>query len=297
MLFTIQHKEQEGKSLSSTSLVGFLRKDGRHYQIFYQSIFLLYGLFFLNWETDLWRIALAIGVCLISQIFWTSITTKNWASLKSALTTALSLCLILKANSPYTIAFAAVLSISSKYLIMYKMKHVFNPSNFGIIAVIILTGDAWISPGQWGSDWLLIIFVGICGMSVLFQVGRLNTSLGFILAFAGAQFVYHIIYLGWPMDFFIHQISSGTLLLFTFFMITDPVTTPNHPKARFIWAMIIGFTAFGLTTWMHVHTAPLWALFFLSPITVILDRSFLAEKFQWKIDKHQSIIQTTNQTS
>ena len=64
-------------------------------------------------------------------------------------------------------------------------------------------------------------------------------------------------------------------------MITDPVTTPNAPKARLIWAGLIGVVTFFMTTWWDVFDAPIWALFFVTPVTVVLDKYLKYEKFQW----------------
>ncbi len=262
-------------------LTEFLGKDGRHYQIIYLVLFLSYGLFFLDWEPEIFKFGIAIGACLVFQAIGIALTTRNFTSLKSALISSLSLCLMFKANEWYTIVLAAFLTIGSKYLIRYQKKHIFNPTNFGIIVAILLSGDAWISPGQWGSNAIWLFFIGITGCIVLFRVGRLDTSFSFLLVFAGLQWIRNVWYLGWGMDYFFHQLSSGTLLLFTFFMITDPVTTPNAPKARIIWASLIGILAFGLTNWFYVHTAPIWALFIFSFFTPLFDRIFLHKRFTW----------------
>ena len=258
-----------------------LQKDGRHPQILYLTTFLIYGIIALGWEVEVTRYIITILTCLISQAVAIHFTTKKYRGLKSALITALSLCLMFKANLIITIILAAALSIGSKYFIRFNNKHIFNPSNFGIIATIILTNDAWVSPGQWGSDAVWLFYLGIAGFFVLFRVGRMDTSLSFLATFIGLQFIRQVIYMGWPLDHFFHSLTSGTLLLFTFFMITDPVTTPNAPIARIIWAGTIGVLAFLLTNWFYVHTAPLWALFIISPLTVLLDKLFVHKKFNW----------------
>ena len=263
-------------------VLAFLKKDGRHHQIFYLSIFLTYGLLFLEWEGEYWNYGLAIGACLVVQAIGLSATKQSWSGLKSAMISALSLCLMFKFTEPTTILLAASLTIGSKFLIRYNNKHIFNPTNFGIIVTMLILGDGWISPGQWGSQALLLFFFGITGFFVLFKVGRIGTGLTFLLTFAALQLFRDCLYLGWPLDFWLHNLTSGTLLLFAFFMITDPKTTPNHPKARVIWATMIGFLAFFLTSVFHVHSAPVWALFFAAPLTPIFDKLFTNQKFSWK---------------
>ncbi|MFK7922822.1 MAG: RnfABCDGE type electron transport complex subunit D [Bacteroidia bacterium] len=258
-----------------------LTRDARHFQILYLGGFLVFGIMTLGWEVELMRYALLIGICLFSQLVWTRFTTQNYSSWKSAMITALGLCLLLKANQFWVLGLAGTIAISSKFLIRYKGKHLFNPANLGIIAAIALTGDAWISPGQWGNAAILLFLIGVTGSVVLFKVGRLDTCLSFIITFALLLFIQNVLYKGWPLDHWFHSLTNGSLLLFTFFMITDPATTPNARKARIIWAVGIGVLAFVLTSWQYVHTAPIWALVIYAPITAFLDRYFQGKKFAW----------------
>ena len=187
-----------------------------------------------------------------------------------------------KAGRISAVIICAFFTIASKYLIKFNGKHIFNPTNFGIIATIFITQNAWISPGQWGSSMLFLILITIAGFSVLFNVGRLDTAISFLAAYSGLHFIRQVVYMGWEMDFFLHHLSSGTLLIFTFFMITDPVTSPNHKVGRIIWASAVGILAFIMTAWFEVYTAPLWALFIISPFTPLIDKLFKAKKFTWK---------------
>ncbi|MEL6592109.1 MAG: RnfABCDGE type electron transport complex subunit D [Bacteroidota bacterium] len=258
-----------------------LWRDARHFQILYLGGFLLFGILALGWQAELMRYALLISTCLITQMIWTYFTTQNYTSWKSGLITALGLCLLLKSNQLWVLGLAGTLAISSKFLIRYRGKHLFNPANLGIIAAIVLTGDAWISPGQWGNTAIFLFLIGVTGSVVLFKVGRLDTCLSFLLTFALLLFIQNVLYKGWPLDHWLHSLTNGSLLLFTFFMITDPATTPNARKARILWAAGIGVFAFILTSWQYVHTAPIWALIIYAPITAFLDRYFQAKKFAW----------------
>lgn len=263
------------------SVIDWFKSDARHYQVLFQLSFLLYGIFALDWEIPLLRFNIVILTCLGVQALFIHFKTKDWTGLKSALITAFSLCLMLEANTTTTFIIAAVLGISSKFFLKINGKHIFNPANFGIMVTLLLTGDAWISPGQWGSNALLLMLVGCTGLVVLLRVKRLDTAFAFLIAFLGLSFIRNILYLGWPMDFFYHQFSTGSLLLFSFFMITDPMSTPSARPARIIWALLVGALTWWISTKLFVHTAPLWALFFMSPLVPLFDRFFKGEKFQW----------------
>lgn len=262
--------------------ISWFRSDARHYQILFQLSFLLYGIFALEWEIPLLRFNLVILSCLAVQAAFILFKTKDWTGLKSALITAFSICLIMQANSISTMVIAGALSIGSKFILKFRGKHIFNPSNFGIIVTILITGDAWISPGQWGSNALLLMLVGCTGLLVLYRVKRLDTAFAFLVSFLGLSFIRNVLYLGWPADFFYHQLTTGSLLLFSFFMITDPMAIPSARIPRIVWAVAVGALSWWISTKLYVHTAPIWALFFLSPIVPLIDYFFPAKKFDWQ---------------
>ena len=275
----------------------WLRSDGRHFQIIAQISFLCYGVLLLGWDAD-WQNYLAIfsGV-IAAQGLAIRFAGFPMESLKSALITGLGLSLLMKANDPWLLLFAALLAIGMKFLTKVNGKHLWNPANFGIVAAAFLSGDAWISPGQWGSSALIIFIVGTAGLAVLSNIKRLETGLAFLITFAALEYIRTVLYLGWEHDVFLLKLTNGSLWLFSFFMITDPMTTPNHRKLRIGWAMIVGAISFYLANFYFVNGAPFWTLFFLTPFTPLLDAlTPRIASFMWKNEsttkkhiQHQSI--------
>jgi len=201
-------------------------------------------------------------------------------SLKSAMITALSLSLLLRADNYSTMVLAGSLGILSKFIFRVEGKHFFNPANFGIIAVLILTNDAWVSPGQWGDDsWYGLLFAGT-GSMVLKRVGRWDTTAAFLGAYAVLEGIRNL-WLGWSWDVFCHRLMSGSLLLFALFMLTDPRSIPNAPISRLLWAVCIALVTFILRNQFFIPTAIFWALFVLSPLSVILDFIWSSTRFSW----------------
>jgi enediyne biosynthesis protein E5 len=274
---------------STVMLLSTRLKDARYFQILFQTIFLSYGIFYLHWTNESWLYAAyfitSLITQLISEFFWGR---KNIPFLQrfkngipSALISSFGLSLLLKTNFLWVAVFAAAVSILSKYIIRIKGKHIFNPSALGIVAAIFLTGKAWISPGQWGSGIVLLFAVCCLGFIVVSKVQKLDVTLAFLITFAGLIFIRQIIYLGWPIDHFIQSISTGSLLLFSFFMITDPKTTPNHSIARIVWCMAIAVVAFYLTTFKFMNGAPILVLVLAQPLVPVIDWLFKAKKFEW----------------
>ncbi len=266
-------------------------KDARHTQILFLSIFLLLGISTQDWTLHLEQMVVVIISCLLTQKIATTAVSWNLqptsetrqvfsSSWKSALITALGLCLLLRTNHPMTMALAGSLAIASKFLFRYRGKHFFNPANFGIIAVLIFTQDAWVSPGQWGTEtWYFLLFAATGGL-ILKQVGRWETSAVFLSLYAVLE-AFRNLWLGWDWDVYFHQFSSGSLLLFAFFMLTDPRSIPNARLSRILWSVCIAAFTFLLQHQFFLPTAAFWALFCLSPLTVILDSLWLDSPFDW----------------
>lgn len=292
------------------------QNDPRDSQIAFLSLFLVLGIGTRDWTLRLDWIVVVIVTCILTQwlaLFLSSnaqltilsLSTKKQSftknndfnsanfpklnSLKSALITGLSLSLLLRADHCTTIILAGSLAILSKFLFQVEHKHFFNPANFGIIAALILTGDAWVSPGQWGDDgWYALLFAGSGGM-VLKRVGRWDTTAAFLGTYALLEAIRNI-WLGWTWDVFCHRFMSGSLLLFALFMITDPRSIPNARISRVLWAGCIAILTFILQNKFFVPTAVFWALFTLSPLSVILDFIWSASRFSWS--ENPSCIET-----
>lgn len=271
-----------------------LFKDARYFQIIFQSIFLCYGIFYLHWNNEYWLYATYFTTCLATQFISEWFLGKKSApffkryktGIPSVLISAFGLSLLLKTNDISIAIFASVIAIASKYIFRINGKHIFNPSALGIVAAILLTGDAWISPGQWGSNAVILFGVLCLGFIVTTRVQKLDVSLSFLGVFAGLIFARQIIYLGWPMDHFIQSVSTGSLLIFSFFMITDPKTIPDHTLVRIVWSAAIAAIAFYLTAFEFMNGAPIFVLVLAQPLVPILDKFFKAKKFEWVSSKN-----------
>lgn len=261
--------------------IAFLRRDARHFQVLFLASFLLYGIFQLGWDAEWPRYAILIGTALGVQALFIRWKQVPWSSLKSAFITGLGMSLLLKAGSPWTLALGAAVAIASKFLVRWEGRHIFNPGNLGIAAAVLLTGDAWVSPGQWGSGVLLVFLVGAAGGMVVLRVGRIDTSLAFLGTFALLDLLRTVLYLGWGMDVWLHRLTNGSLLLFTFFMITDPMTTPRSPGARIAWSMAVALIAFVLSWICWINATPIWALLICCALNPVLDHFRKGAAFQW----------------
>lgn len=275
-----------------------LFKDIRDYQILFLGLFLVVGIGTRDWTLRPELIGVLIATSLATQ--WIlSLVISHWSlannidapaatndkgqitSLRSALITSLGLSLLLRADHWTTMAIAAASAIASKFLFKFGDKHFFNPGNFGIISALVLTSDAWVSPGQWGEEWwYALLFAGTGGMT-LQRIGRWDTTAAFLGAYSLLEAIRNL-WLGWTWDVYWHRLMSGSLLLFALFMITDPRSIPNSRIGRVVWAICIAGLTFILRNYFFVSTAVFWALFALAPLTILIDVLWLAPRFGWQ---------------
>lgn len=258
--------------------------DARDYQIVFLGAFLGLGIITRDWSIRPELVVSLIVSCCLTQLGLTKFFRPQeplLPTLKSALITSLGLALLLRADRVSTMVLAGTLAIASKFIFTIDRKHWFNPANFGIITALILTPDAWVSPGQWGDDWwYLLLFIGMGGI-VLKRVGRWDTSVAFLFGYAGLETVRNI-WLGWTWDVCVHKLMSGSLLLFALFMITDPRSIPNARSTRIVWAISIASLTFILRNYFYINEAMFIALFTISPLTILLDRIWQSPQFNWQ---------------
>ncbi|MBN3872349.1 RnfABCDGE type electron transport complex subunit D [Nostoc sp. JL33] len=259
-----------------------LFKDIRDYQISFLGLFLVVGIGTRDWTLRPELIGVLIATSLATQWILSWVTGKEQiTSLRSALITSLGLSLLLRADHWTTMAIAGASAIASKFLFKFGDKHFFNPGNFGIISALVLTSDAWVSPGQWGEEWwYALLFAGTGGMT-LQRIGRWDTTAAFLGAYSLLEAIRNL-WLGWTWDVYWHRLMSGSLLLFALFMITDPRSIPNSRIGRVVWAVCIAGLTFILRNYFFIPTAVFWALFMVAPLTILIDVFWLAPRFAWQ---------------
>ena len=268
-----------------------LPQDARLYQIASLSTFLFVGFATCDWTLHPEVVISAVLTCLVTQYLFLkipffkqelgeSLPAITIESFYSPMITSLGLSILLRVDQGWVMAFASLMAIASKFIIQVNHKHVFNPANFGIVSALVLTGGAWVSPGQWGeSVWFGVMFL-ICGGLVLRKVGRFDTTIAFLGFYIGLELLRNL-YLGWTWDVWAHRMMSGSLVMFSLFMITDPRTIPNTQIGRLIWVFAIAFLTFVLRNFFFLNTAVFFALFLMAPLAAVLDRFWTGDRFVW----------------
>ncbi|MFL6259395.1 MAG: RnfABCDGE type electron transport complex subunit D [Thermoanaerobaculia bacterium] len=256
-------------------------RDPRLYQILVLSSLLVYGVTRLDLEIPAGRALLLLGVAQLTQYACTRLWRLPAFDPRSALISGLSLCLLLRTNSWVLAALAAAVTIASKFVLRTGGKHVFNPTNFGIVALMLATGGVWVSPGQWGSAAFFAFLLACLGGLVVNRAARGDVTYAF-LAFYLAVLFGRALWLGQPLAIPLHQVESGAFLIFTFFMISDPRTTPDSRAGRVLFALLVALGAGYVHFVLCRPNGLLLSLFFLAPAVPLIDRLLPGSRYAWR---------------
>ncbi len=266
-------------SLGERLKARFSSFDPRLYQIASLGTLLFYGLGWLHFDIPIPQIAVTFGMALLTQYAGSRYFNLPSFDPRSPLVSALGLCLFLRTNDLVVVALASFIAIGSKFVIRWKDKHIFNPTNLALV-IVLVSGVGWISPGQWGQVAWFGFLIACLGSLVVTRAARADVTLGF-LAFYVGLLVARALWLGDPITIPLHQIESGTLLIFSFFMITDPKTTPDSRTGRIVFSLVVTLAALHVQFGLFIPNGPLWGLIAFSPFVPLIDYLFPGSRYNW----------------
>lgn len=185
----------------------------------------------------------------------------SWTVPLSGYISSCSLALLLNySHGSPVLLFPVLLAIGSKYVLTFERRHVFNPSMFGVAISLLLTGEVITSAPayQWaGSSWALSAFILMAALALfVFKVGRTWLIVSFLVFYTlqtalRAYITRHHL----PPDMlFVGTLSTPSFFIFTFYMITDPATSPAKPKHQVLLAFALTLVDLVLHTRESVYT-------------------------------------------
>ncbi|MBI4349640.1 MAG: RnfABCDGE type electron transport complex subunit D [Elusimicrobia bacterium] len=255
-------------------------QDARVVQLAFLGSLIAFGFFLRSFPLQAVQVAGIFAGGLATQWLFLRRLGLERLGYKSALVTCCGLTLLVRSDVWWVPPLVSVLAAASKFVLRIKDRHLFNPANFGVVAALLFTGHAWVSPAQWGHHALFAGWIFLLGVTVVWRAYRSDVSYAFLACFLGLILL-RVLYLGQRPAVFFHQLQSGSLLLFTFFMISDPKTIPDSRAGRLAAAALTALLAF---VWQYVcfrQNGLFYALFLVTPLTALWDRLSPAPRFQW----------------
>jgi Na+-transporting NADH:ubiquinone oxidoreductase subunit NqrB len=223
-----------------------------------------------DFDLSIAQILISIGTCALLElaiVFWQK-RIIMWPA--SALLTGNGVAFVLRVpgtahgdwwslNGWWIFAGTAAIALLSKYVLRLRREHIFNPSNIGLVLCFLILGPGRAEPLNfwWGPmDVWMAVALGIIvlgGLAILTRLKLLIVAGGFWLAFAAATGVLalsgHAMTARWHLGeitgltFWRILITSPEILVFLFFMITDPKTSPKTTQARIVYSVSIALLA------------------------------------------------------
>jgi Na+-transporting NADH:ubiquinone oxidoreductase subunit NqrB len=193
----------------------------------------------------------------------------------------------LRTDALFVAAAAAMMAIGSKFVLRVGRKHLFNPTNGAIVALLAMSGvlpaldlSIWVSPGQWGNAAFFLLLMGCLGTVVVTRAARADVTFAFLASWTALLF-YRAWALGDPIAIPLHRLQNGALLLFAFFMISDPKTTPDSRPGRVLFAVLVAGGAYYVQFALFHTNALLWSLAGCSVLVPLIDWLLPGARYTW----------------
>jgi ASPIC and UnbV/FG-GAP-like repeat len=223
-----------------------------------------------GFELSIAQILVALGTCAVLEVGIAFFRHKILMWPASALLTGNGVAFVLRVpgtphgdwwslHGAWIFSATAAVALLSKHVIRFEGRHLFNPSNFGLVLCFLLLGKGRAEPLDfwWGpmSVWmaLAVCLIVVGGLTILSRLRLLVIAVAFWVTFAAGIAVLaasgHSITARWHLGpisgwaFWWLLVTSPEVLIFLFFMITDPQTIPRGRVARLVYAISVGVLA------------------------------------------------------
>jgi Na+-translocating ferredoxin:NAD+ oxidoreductase RnfD subunit len=216
------------------------------------------------------KTALAIVASIAADLVLGRIFSGKWPNAASAYITGISVGILVRSPAFWPYVLCSVISITSKYVLRVKGRHIWNPSNFGISALLFLAPETVATLSiQWGNYLLPMLVIWALGSVIIWRLRRFHITLIYVVSFTAFAFLRSYI-TGSPWQSEIAPLTGPMYQLFIFFMITDPKTTVRSKKGQCIVVFLVAFAEFLLRLNQVVY-APFYALFIVGPAAMLIE--------------------------
>jgi hypothetical protein len=195
----------------------------------------------------------------------------KWPHLSSAYITGISVGILIKSPDLWPFVMCGLISIASKYVLRVRNRHLWNPSNFGVTAMLFLASDRVASLSvQAGNEVWPVLLIWVLGSLILYRLGRLHIPLVFLACFVPLA-LFRSSVTGNPWRAELGPVTWPMFQLYIFFMITDPATTTKRKWSQCVVVALVAITETVLRlAFRDVHSL-YHALFIVGPITNLIE--------------------------
>lgn len=235
-------------------------RDPRWSILAYLALFDVYALTAPFFNRTVSQYAASISTCLACDLLFSRLRTGKWNFPLSALITSFGILLL--CDSPYVWPYTviALVSILSKHALRVDGRHIFNPNNFGIVfGLMYMSGKMVVDGGRWGNTFAGMGVIAVLGMTLVWRANRWAVSAGYLGGFLGGAVVRSLL-TGIPFATLCFPLSGAAFNLFTYYMITDPATSPGPRRQQAAFGLAVGLVD-AVFRYGENRYAPFFALF------------------------------------
>ncbi|APW59500.1 hypothetical protein [Paludisphaera borealis] len=216
------------------------------------------------------RTLLAIGASIAMELILGRLMLGKWPHLASAYITGISIGILIRSPAYWPYILCALISITSKYAIRWHGRHIWNPSNLGVSAMLFLAPASVASLSiQWGNALWPMLIIWALGSAIIWRLKRFHICATYVATFLALAGVRSMI-TGDPWLAAVAPITGPMYQLYVFFMITDPKTTVRSWRGQCVVAFLVAVAEAILRLNRVVH-APYYALFLVGPAAVVIE--------------------------
>src|ERR1043166_3668108 len=196
-----------------------LRLDNRYVPPLFITCILLVGHFAYGILESYERTALAILAALVTELVLGRIFLGKWLNLASAYISGISVGILLRSPAFWAFLLCAAVCGTCRCVLRVKDRHLWNPSNFGICALLLLAPDTVaVLSIQWGNFIWPMLVIWILGSIIIWRAKRFHISFTYVVSFFLFAFLRSWI-TGHPWRAEVAPITGPMYQLFVFFMI------------------------------------------------------------------------------
>ena len=223
------------------------------------------------------RTALAILTALGTEVLLGKLVYGKYPHLASAYISGISAGILVRSPFYWPYFLTSLISITSKYVLRVRGRHLWNPTNFGVSAVVFLApATIAVLSVQWGNVVAPMAVIWVLGAVIVWRVGRLHISVTYVLSFLAFSFV-RAWWTATPWVANVAPITGPMYQLFTFFMVTDPKTTVKSVKGQCVVVFLVAVLETVLRL-NEVVYAPFYALFIVGPLALLVEQWYDARR-------------------
>jgi Na+-translocating ferredoxin:NAD+ oxidoreductase RnfD subunit len=225
------------------------------------------------------RTALAIATAFGAELVMGRITYGKWPHPASAYITGISVGILVRSPFLWPYFLCSLISITTKYVLRFRGRHLWNPSNFGVSTLLLLApATVTLLSIQWGNAVAPMAVIWILGSVIVWRVGRLHISATYVASFLAFSFVRTLV-TGSPWLANVAPITGPMYQLFIFFMVTDPKTTVRSKRGQCVVVVFVALVEMVLRL-AEVIYAPFYALFLVGPAALLYEDLILSKRPQ-----------------